>query len=146
MTAKSRFGQDVFIKGSLETIGNLAIGADQSIIGSALIGASGSADAKAILDIQSTTKGILFPRMTTEQRDAIVTPPNGLTVYNITTSKLNIYNGTAWVEAGSGGSGQGGINYILNYNAEADTLGWNPYADVAVELLRLRLVKQRIIH
>ena len=49
----------------------------------------------AILDIRSTTKGFLPPRMTTTQRDAISSPAAGLIIYNTTTNKLNVYT-TAW--------------------------------------------------
>jgi hypothetical protein len=52
----------------------------------------------AVLEVESTTKGFLPPRMTTAQRDAITPPPAGLTVYNITTNTLQIYNGTAWLD------------------------------------------------
>lgn len=48
-----------------------------------------------ILHITSTTSGLLLPRMTTAQRDAIATPLAGELIYNTTTSKLNIYT-TAW--------------------------------------------------
>ena len=37
-------------------------------------------NASSLLDITSTTKGILIPRMTKAQRDAIVTPVQGLMV------------------------------------------------------------------
>ena len=53
-------------------------------------------NASAILDITSTTGGVLFPRLTTIQVQAIVTPANGLTVYNTTLSKMCIYQGAAW--------------------------------------------------
>jgi hypothetical protein len=53
-------------------------------------------NAKALLDVASTTKGFLSPRMTTAQRDAITSPPEGLEIFNTTTKKKNIYNGTAW--------------------------------------------------
>ena len=53
---------------------------------------------KAALDITSTTKGFLPPRMTTIQRDAITSVPAGLVIYNTTTSNLNTYNGSVWVE------------------------------------------------
>lgn len=53
-------------------------------------------DAKAMLDIASTTTGLLIPRMTTIQRDAITAPPNGLQVYNTTTNTLEIFKGSAW--------------------------------------------------
>jgi preprotein translocase subunit Sec61beta len=55
-----------------------------------------SPNAAALLDVTSTTKGFLPPRMTTVQRDAITTPPAGLMIYNTTTNKLNFYNGSAW--------------------------------------------------
>lgn len=53
-------------------------------------------DSNAIVDIASTTHGLLIPRMTTTQRDAIVTPPVGLQVYNLTTNTLDIYRGNGW--------------------------------------------------
>ena len=54
------------------------------------------ADASAIMEMESTTKGFLPPRMTTTQRDAIGSPATGLVVYNTTTDKLNVYTGAAW--------------------------------------------------
>lgn len=50
----------------------------------------------ALLDISGTTKGVLFPRMTTFQRIAIAAPSNGLTVYDTDKNELFHYNGTAW--------------------------------------------------
>jgi hypothetical protein len=50
---------------------------------------------KALLDLTSTTKGFLPPRMTTTQRDAITSPVAGLMIYNTTLNKLNVYT-TAW--------------------------------------------------
>lgn len=54
------------------------------------------AASSALVDIQSTTKGFLQPRMTTTQRDAISTPATGLSVYNTTTNTQDFYNGSAW--------------------------------------------------
>ncbi|GEM_PF-6178113 len=53
-------------------------------------------NAAALLEVNSTTKGFLPPRMTTTQRNAISTPPVGLMIYNTSTNKLNFYDGTAW--------------------------------------------------
>lgn len=50
----------------------------------------------AQLDIASTTKGLLIPRMTTQQRQAIVSPANGLLVYDTDTKELYHHNGTGW--------------------------------------------------
>jgi hypothetical protein len=52
-------------------------------------------NAKALIDLTSTTQGFLPPRMTTAQRDAITSVPAGLMIYNTTTNKLNVYT-TAW--------------------------------------------------
>jgi hypothetical protein len=54
-------------------------------------------DASAQLDITSTTRGFLPPRMTTTQRDAISSPAAGLVIYNTTTSKLQVYT-TSWTD------------------------------------------------
>lgn len=50
----------------------------------------------SILDINSTAKGILIPRMTSSQRIGITTPVNGLMVYDITTNSFWYYNGSVW--------------------------------------------------
>lgn len=62
--------------------------------GNVVIGAS-TGNANAILDVQSTTKAFMPPRMTTTQRDAIPSPTAGMVIYNTTTNKLNVYT-TAW--------------------------------------------------
>lgn len=64
--------------------------------GSLGIGTS-SPNASALLDVTSTTKGFLPPRMTNAQMVAITTPASGLMVYDTTNNKLNVYDGTNWV-------------------------------------------------
>lgn len=54
-------------------------------------------DASAILDLKSTDKGFLPPRMTYDQINAISSPAAGLQIYNTTTNRPNYYNGSAWV-------------------------------------------------
>jgi predicted lipoprotein with Yx(FWY)xxD motif len=48
----------------------------------------------AALEIESTTKGFLPSRMNSTQRDAIVTPAKGLTIYNIENDLLEVNTGT----------------------------------------------------
>ncbi len=55
-----------------------------------------TADASAILDVQSTTKGMLIPRLTNAGRDAITSPANGLLIYNTDIQMLQVFNGTIW--------------------------------------------------
>ena len=67
-----------------------------NILGNGLIGfGTSSPDSSSVIDLTSTTKGFLPPRMTTTQRNAIASPAAGLMIYNTTTAKLNVYT-TAW--------------------------------------------------
>jgi hypothetical protein len=53
-------------------------------------------NANAILDLTSTTKAFMPPRMTTTQRDAVASPTEGMVIFNITTHVLNYYGTAAW--------------------------------------------------
>jgi hypothetical protein len=66
----------------IDSAGNLGIGT--------------TANASAILDAQSTTKGVRMPNMTTTQKNAISSPAAGLMVFDTTLSKLCVYTGAAW--------------------------------------------------
>lgn len=78
-------------------------------------------DESAMLDVKSSNKGFLPPRMTVEEREEIESPATGLMIYNTTTNKPNYFNGNEWMNFdGSsaalaiGDSFQGGIiAYIL---------------------------------
>ncbi|MFT4968106.1 MAG: hypothetical protein ACI9CD_001130, partial [Candidatus Deianiraeaceae bacterium] len=73
-------------------------------------------NSKAILDVSSTTRGFLPPRVTTTQRNAIspTTGDIGLTVYNTSTKSVESWSGTTW------GSGDDSIsstdNAIVRFN------------------------------
>ncbi|NTW31598.1 MAG: hypothetical protein HGB12_03070, partial [Bacteroidetes bacterium] len=54
----------------------------------------------AILDVSSTTKGQLIPRMSSANRDAIVSPATGLQIYNIDCNIEEYYTGSCWVAKG----------------------------------------------
>ena len=62
------------------------------------------ANASAILDVSSTDKGLLIPRMTTNNRTNDVTPVAGLLVYDTDTDSFWYYDGTqsSWVEIKAG--------------------------------------------
>jgi hypothetical protein len=55
-------------------------------------------NASAKVQIDSTTQGLLVPRMTTTEKNAIATPAAGLQVYDTTTNKLCCFNGTSWFD------------------------------------------------
>jgi hypothetical protein len=76
---------------------NGAQSGNNSYIATALsIGNQSAANASSILELTSTTKGFLPPRMTTTQRNAIASPAAGLVVYDNTDNKHYGYNGTTW--------------------------------------------------
>ena len=54
-------------------------------------------DTNAILDINSNAKGVLFPRLTDVERNAIVSPTEGLYIYNMDNHWFEYYNGTVWM-------------------------------------------------
>lgn len=70
-------------------------------------------DGSAMLDIQSTTKGVLIPRMTTLQRTAISPVATGLLVFDTTSQSFWFYSGS-WTELATGSPDK-----IIN--AEGDT-------------------------
>ena len=51
----------------------------------------GTKDASSVLELASTTKGLLIPRITTAQMNAIAAPAPGLMVYNIDLNCLHFY-------------------------------------------------------
>lgn len=53
-----------------------------------------SPDVSSVLDVSAENKGVLAPRLTTDQRNAIATPAKGLMLYNITEDCLEINTGT----------------------------------------------------
>ena len=61
-----------------------------------------SPDASSALEVASTDKGFLMPRMTTAQREAISVPAEGLMVFDTETSSQWTYTGGAWAETKPG--------------------------------------------
>jgi hypothetical protein len=81
----------------LAVVGHSAVKETYGIFSQSLkVGGSTVAGSDAALEVQSTTKGVLFSPMTAVQRNAIGTPRTGLMVYNTDTSQYNYYNGTSW--------------------------------------------------
>lgn len=70
-----------------------------------------SPNASAMLDIVSTSSGLLVPRMTAALKTAIATPATGLLIYQTDAGTQGIgfyfYNGTAWVPFGTNNGGWG---------------------------------------
>lgn len=72
----------------------------QAVDGQFKMGSISNPEEDAIVDLESTTMGFLPPRMSTVERDALDngsgTTSTGLVIYNLTTNKLQCFNGTIW--------------------------------------------------
>ena len=109
-TGLATFANSLAVTGTLSATGTLSGGTSgtaYSFSGSAPagsltldssgnVGIGATANASAILDAQSTTKGVRMPNMTTTQKNAISSPAAGLMVFDTTLAKLSVYSGTAW--------------------------------------------------
>lgn len=71
------------------------------------------ADPSAMLDIKSTTKGLLIPRLLTESRLAINPAAIGLLVYDIDESSFYYYDGSDWINLSKGQVWSANSNYVL---------------------------------
>lgn len=76
-----------------------------------------SAHSAAMLDVQSSNKGVLFPRMTTEQRRSIATPATGLLIYQTdSVSGYYYFDGINWTRITEGltpGTGGNAHDFIV---------------------------------
>lgn len=82
------------------------------------------AHASAALDVQSTTQGVLVPRMTSAQRNAIASPATGLMVFDTSMNQFWYYSGSTWVAMGAttawGLTGNAGINPAQHFIGTTD--------------------------
>jgi len=78
-----------------------------------------SPNQSAMLDVNSTTRGLLAPRMTTAQRTAIASPAKGLLVYDTDLNSLFHYNGAGWAAVGGGGGFTLPFDQTVNLNTSA---------------------------
>lgn len=82
--------------------------------------------ASSMLDVTSTTKGLLISRMTSAQRTAIASPATGLLVYQTdATTGFYYFDGSSWLHLQSDGSawsttGNTGNNPSVNFNGRTD--------------------------
>ena len=53
-------------------------------------------DASAVLEVKSTDKGVLIPRLTSSQRDLITNPAEYLIIFNVSTKCFQIYCSGMW--------------------------------------------------
>jgi|GEM_PF-1525065 len=81
------------------------------------------ADQSALLDVKGNDGGLLIPRMTTAEMNAIGSPATGLMVYNTTDNTFYFYNGAGWNKVEGAAEADGVIgNEVLNATASGGLL------------------------
>jgi hypothetical protein len=55
----------------------------------------------AVLDLTAANKGLLIPRLTTQQREAVVSPATGLIVFDTNLNGFQYFDSSAWQPVGS---------------------------------------------
>ena len=117
------------IKLTLATFLFASLGVNAQNVG--INGTGATPDASAMLDVVSTTKGLLTPRMTSVQRAAISSPATGLIVYQTDgTDGFYYYDGSAWVLLINGTDALPAVNgsAVTNLNASNLASGTVPTA------------------
>jgi hypothetical protein len=101
-------------------------------------------DASSLMDLAATDRGLLIPRMTTAQRNAIASPANGLQIVNTTTACLELYWGGVWNSIGcacvgapaaptaTAATGPLAAQFTANWIAAASATAY--YLDVATDI------------
>ncbi len=80
-------------------------------------------DPSALLHLESTSKGLLIPRMTQAQRNAISSPATGLIIYQTDNNPgFYYYNGASWIPLLTGTSGSG---LFWSLTGNSGTTPWN---------------------
>jgi trimeric autotransporter adhesin len=103
---------------------NVAINSD----GSAAI-------ASALLDVKSTDKGMLVPRMSATQRVAIAAPVNGLLVYDMDSLAFSYFDGLVWIFL----KGNNSISGQWNLKGNAGTTAANFIGTTDAQDLRFKV-------
>ncbi len=82
-----------------------------------------SPDPNAMLDVSSSSKGFLPPRMSEVERDAMgLSLTAGMTIYNTDENCLNVFNGSSW-ESLCGGGAVSDMDYLLSLDKSVISVG-----------------------
>jgi hypothetical protein len=98
-------------------------------------------DASAELDVKSSTRGFLAPRMNGTEMNAIASPAAGLAIYNTDSSSYCIYTGNAWLKMLTGNS----ASWILSGNDQYSALSGNVGIGTNSPLAKLHVTEGSVV-
>ena len=102
--------------------GQVITGSTTQENGSPVVFGSAVVDASALVQINSTTRGFLPPRMTTTEKNAIASPAEGLQMYDSTAKSPAYYDGTNWGYTGGALQNAAGNSGTLNISFAAGNI------------------------
>ncbi|MEO1803939.1 MAG: tail fiber domain-containing protein [Bacteroidota bacterium] len=113
-------------------------------IGVSITESGADPDSSAMLHIQSSSKGLLIPRMDSISREGISNAAQGLMVYDTTTSSFWYYTQTFWQEIGKGGTVQGDGTNLYSLQVRDEILTGNVRGEGAVDLQAVKFLAQEV--
>lgn len=87
-------------------------------VGNDPVGSRMPLEPSAALQINDQSGGFLTSRLTTDERDAIEAPADGLLIWNTDDLELQVWTNGTWISLGSGGEGSPGSGVDLTVEAE----------------------------
>ncbi len=91
-------------------------------------------DSTALLDVNANNQGVLFPRLTSSQKNSIVNPATGLTIYCTTDSVIEFFDGTCWRPSYSTNCDNCNFQMSLNHNADTVNMAITDSATVQLTI------------
>ncbi|NTW32762.1 MAG: collagen-like protein [Bacteroidetes bacterium] len=94
-----------------------------------------SPDASALLDVDAApgnNKGVLFPRLTSNQRNSITNPATGLTIYSTTDSVIEFFDGSCWRPSYSTMCNSCSFQMSSNHNTDTVNMAFTDSAVVQI--------------
>jgi hypothetical protein len=119
---------------------------DQTIAGvksfNKIVIGTDASNASAVLDVNSNSKGVLMPKLTDSERDAILQPAEGLLIFNVTSKNFNVYKNGNWFEwqasncvpqptTSNAGSDQAGLTTSASLSANAPVHGTGSWSIIS---------------
>ncbi|HMO63450.1 MAG TPA: hypothetical protein PKC39_15640 [Ferruginibacter sp.] len=90
-------------------------------------------NASSVLELQSTDKALILPRLTTAQRNLIASPVPGMMIFNTTEDCVEIYRTSGWYSICGGSNGGGPTDSTSNDVAKANLVAHWTFDDTVEE-------------
>jgi len=112
------YGDNLFVAVAVSGTNQVMTTPVTSLVANVGIGTT-SPNSSALLDVSSTNKGALLPRLNTTQQNAISSPATGLIIWNTDSLTLCQYTGVSWRRIGNAA--------WVDYSGTSTVVGWSSF-------------------